>query len=171
VRLVVAALPNARFVLLGRGNETDTANLVTQPIARLALQRHVVLPGYQKGPDYGAALRSLDAFLFLVPGSDGTCRAVGDALAFGLPVVATRRGILPALLAERRAGETFGVACEEDAEAMAGQLLQLLKDDGLRAARRTAALRTARLDMDPGRAARALRAFYAELLAARGARR
>ena len=170
-RLVVSSLPNARVVLLGRGNPTDTQNLVLDPVARLGLQQHVVLPGYQKGPDYAAALRSLDAFLFLVPGSDGTCRAVGDALAFGLPVVATRRGILPALLAERRAGETPGVTCAEQAAPMADALLQLLRDDGLRAARRAAALRVARLDMDPKRAARALRAFYERLLAAGGGRR
>lgn len=163
-RHVVDQLPNARFVLLGRGNEQDTQQLVTEPIARLRLQQHVILPGYQKGPDYQAALRSLDAFLFLVPGSDGTCRAVCDAMAFGLPVVATSRGILPELLAPRRPGEIPGVACHEDALTMGGQLLQLLRDDGLRARRGEAALRRARLDMDPERAARALRAFYQRTL-------
>ncbi len=164
VRHVVDRLPNARFVLLGRGNEQDTRQLVTEPIAQLKLQQHVILPGYQKGPDYLAALRSLDAFLFLVPGSDGTCRAVCDAMAFGLPVVATSRGILPELLAPRRAGEIPGVACREDAVTMGGQLVQLLRDEALRARWGQAALRRARLDMDPERAARALRAFYQRTL-------
>jgi glycosyltransferase involved in cell wall biosynthesis len=164
VRRVVDRFDRARFVLLGRGNEVDTKKLVLEPIARLGLQPFVVLPGYQKGPDYEAALRSLDAFLFLVPGSDGTCRAVCDAMAFGLPVVSTSRGILPELLAPHRPGELPGAACREDAESLATQLLQLLRDDPLRQRRGEAALRRARLDMDPLRAARAVRAFYQRLL-------
>lgn len=165
-------LPDVRFVLLGRGNEADVQNHVTDPIAARRLQQHVILPGYQKGPDYLAALRSLDAFLFLVPGSDGTCRAVCDAMACGLPVVATSRGILPELLAPRRAGELPGIACREDAETMANELLRLLRDEPLRRRRGDAALRRARLDMDPERAARALRAFYQRALetAAQGRR-
>ncbi|MCB9887461.1 MAG: glycosyltransferase family 4 protein [Planctomycetes bacterium] len=169
-RRVVDAMPEARFVLLGRGNAEDTAQLVTAPIARLGLQQHVVLPGYQREPDYSAALRSLDAFLFLVPGSDGTCRAVCEAMAFALPVVATQRGILPELLAERRAGEKPGVACVEDEAVMAAALLRLLGDDALRRAWGHAALQRASLDMDPVRAAMRTRDLYAELLGRGGAR-
>ncbi len=170
-RLVVDALPDARFVLLGRGNESDTETLVRAPIARLGLEAHVVLPGYLREPDYSAALRSLDAFLFLVPGSDGTCRAVCEAMAFGLPVVATQRGILPELLAERRPGETPGVACAEQPAVLADALVRLLGDDGLRARWGEAALRRAALDMDPQRAAERTRDLYAELLRLRGAAR
>ncbi|MBL8754988.1 MAG: glycosyltransferase family 4 protein [Planctomycetes bacterium] len=166
-RAVVDRLPDARFVLLGRGNDADTRELVTTPIARLGLQGHVVLPGYQKGPDYERALRALDVFLFLVPGSDGTCRAVCDAMAFGLPVVCTRAGILPELVASRRAGEVPGVATDDVPHALARELLRYLTDDGLRAAAGAAALRRTRLDMDPVRAAERTRALYQELLAAR----
>ena len=165
-RAVVDAVPEARFVLLGRGNESDTRELVTLPIERLGLGANVLLPGYQKGPDYDAALRSLDAFLFLVPGSDGTCRAVCDAMAYGVPVVATRRGILPELLAERRAGETPGFACDERAPALAAALVRLLQDPALRRRVGEAARRRARLDMDPARAALRTRELYAALAAA-----
>ena len=54
-----------RFVLLGRGNERDTRELVTEPIARFGLENSVVLPGYLYEPDYSQALRALDLFLFL----------------------------------------------------------------------------------------------------------
>jgi glycosyltransferase involved in cell wall biosynthesis len=158
-------MPNVRFVLLGRGNDEDTRTLVSEPIARLRLQANVVLPGYQKGPAYEAALRALDAFLFLVPGSDGTCRAVCDAMAFGLPVVCTRRGILRELVAERRAGEVPGFAVDETAAALSAALLRLLGDPQLRAATGRAAARRAQLDMDPLRAAQRTAALYAELLA------
>jgi len=168
-RAVVDALPEVRFVLLGRGNEADTRQLVTEPVARLGLGASVVLPGYQKGPDYEAALRSLDAFLFLVPGSDGTCRAVCDAMAFGVPVVCTKRGMLPSLVASPRAGDVPGVACDEDAASLAAELVRLLRDDGLRRDRAAAALRKARLDMDPVAAAERTLLLYQRLLARRGA--
>jgi glycosyltransferase involved in cell wall biosynthesis len=168
-RAVVDRLPDARFVLLGRGNEHDTRTLVHEPIARLGLQPHVVLPGYQKGLAYESALRSLDAFLFLVPGSDGTCRAVCDAMAFGVPVVATQRGILAELLAPRRPGEIPGMCCPERASDLAAALLRLLTDTEARRAAGAAALRRARLDMDPVAAARGQLALYGRLLAARPA--
>ena len=166
-RAVADQLPQVRFVLLGRGNDEDTRTLVTEPVARLRLQGNVLLPGYQKGAAYEAALRALDAFLFLVPGSDGTCRAVCDAMAFGLPVVTTRRGILPELVAVRRPGEVPGIACEESAAALAVALVALLRDGERRRRMGDAALRRARLDMDPLRAAQRTRDLYAELLAER----
>ncbi|MGE3172734.1 MAG: glycosyltransferase [Planctomycetota bacterium] len=155
---VCAALPAARFVLLGRGNEHDTERLVRRPIQALGLQDRVILPGYQKEPRYAMALRALDAFLFLVPGSDGTCRAVRDALAFGLPVVSTRRGMLPEITADA------GAAVDETPAALGDALLALLRDDAHRRQVGAAALRRAREDMDPVAAARALAAFYDRLL-------
>ncbi len=168
---VVAGCPQARFVLLGRGNERDTAELVTGPIARLGLADHVVLPGYLREPDYGAALRSLDAFLFLVPGSDGTCRAVREAMAAGLPVVATRRGILPELLAQRPGRPPFGAACDETPADLAAAWRPLLRDDARRAAWAQVARRRAEADLDPVRAARTLGQLYERLLAARAGSR
>ena len=164
VRHVVRALPRVRFVLLGRGNERDLRRLVTQPIDELGIAEHVVLPGYQQGEAYHEALRALDAFLFLVPGSDGTCRAVSDAMAFALPVVATRRGILPELLRARRPGEVPGFAVDETPQALGDALLRLLRDPNLRAECGRAALRRARLDMDPARAAERTRELYHVLL-------
>ena len=88
-------------------------------------------------------------------------------MAFGLPVVSTRRGILPELVAARRAGEVPGYAVEESTAALALALLGLLGDGALRARCGAAALRRARLDMDPSRAAERTRALYQELLEGR----
>ena len=170
-RAVVDLVPEVRFVLLGRGNAEDTRSLVTEPIARLGLGNNVVQPGYQKGGDYDAALRSLDVFLFLVPGSDGTCRAVCDAMAFGLPVVATRRGILPELVSSPRPGEVPGIACAEDPHMLAAEIVRLLRDETLRRERGAAALRRACLDMDPVAAAVRTRELYGLVLADAAARR
>lgn len=164
VAKVARSQPKVRFVLLGRGNERDMRQLVHEPIQRAGIQEHVVLPGYQKGAAYEEALRALDVFFFLVPGSDGTCRAVCDAMAFGLPVVSTRRGILPELVAGRRGDAAPGYAVDESAEALASALLRLLGDDELRARSGAAALRRTQLDMDPMLAAERTRALYEELL-------
>lgn len=169
VRHVRDQLPDVRFVLLGRGNDEDTEALVHKPIAELGIADNVVLPGYQKGPAYEQALRALDAFLFLVPGSDGTCRAVCDAMAFGKPVVSTQRGILPELLAERRRNEVPGFAVEESDHALGDALLRLLSDSSLRASCGAAALRRTQLDMNPRVAAERTRELYGQLLAERNA--
>ena len=165
-KLVTTAMPDARFVLLGRGNEQDMASLVLEPVRRLGLYEHVLLPGYQKAERYDCALRSLDAFLFLVPGSDGTCRAVRDAMAFAVTVVSTQRGILKELFAVGSAN-AGGVAVAETAEALAEALLQWLRDDDLRSRVAMAALRRTRDEMDPVLAAHRLEAFYAQLLSQR----
>jgi len=160
-------VPSVRFVLLGRGNEQDTKELVLAPIQAAGIAQNVVLPGYQQGTAYEAALRALDVFLFLVPGSDGTCRAVCDAMAFGLPVVSTTRGILPELLAERRRGEVPGFAVEESTPAIGDALVRLLRDQDCREACGNAALRRTQIDMNPDAAAQRTAALYAQLLAGR----
>jgi glycosyltransferase involved in cell wall biosynthesis len=168
VRAVVDRQPRARFVLLGRGNANDVRRLVREPIERLSLQRFVRLPGYLYHADYDRALRSLDVFLFLVPGSDGTCRAVREAMAHGLPVVASGRGILPTLLGPDPGGiapDAAGIVCAEDAAALAGALLGLLEDADRRARLGDAARTRVRRAMDPLRAARELMDVYARLAA------
>lgn len=167
VRYVSEQVPNVRFVLLGRGNEEDTAALVHKPIAELGIADHVVLPGYQKGSAYDEALRTLDAFLFLVPGSDGTCRAVCDAMAFGKPVVSTERGILPELLSGRRGDAEPGFAVEESERALGDALLRLLRDPAVRSRCGAAALRKTQLDMNPSIAAERTSELYSQLLAER----
>lgn len=158
-RRVCERAPDARFVLLGRGNAEDTRRLVREPIARAGLEERVALPGYLYEPDYGHTLQSLDAFLFLVPGSDGTCRAVREAMARGVPVVSTTRGMLPAIVTPGT-----GIVCAEDAEALAGALLRLAREEDLRVRLGQAARARSLQDMDPVRAAQSLRELYRSLL-------
>lgn len=164
-RRVVDRMPNARIVLLGRGNDEDMRALVHEPVERLGLRGHVVLPGYQKGADYDAALRTLDAFVFLVPGSDGTCRAAREAMAQGLPVVTTTRGILPELVRPGADGVAPGTVHDDDAAAMAADLVRIGTDAAVRRSMGAAALTRTRTDMDPLCAARGLQAFYLRLAA------
>jgi glycosyltransferase involved in cell wall biosynthesis len=80
----------------------------------MGLEGRVIFAGYRK-EDYAEVLRSIDVFTFLVPGSDGTCRAVLEAAACAIPAVTSRRGALAEIVVD---GVT-GILCEERPEALA----------------------------------------------------
>ncbi len=165
-RQVADREPKVCFVLLGRGNERDVELLVREPIRRLGLDDHVVLPGYLREPEFSRALRSFEVFLFLVPGTDGTCRAVREAMARGLPVVVTRRGLLPELLQPDPSvtgAQPGGISCDENSIDLADAILGLLQDEDRRRSYGQGALLRTRHSMDPVAAARRLLEFYGRL--------
>ncbi|MDA0373747.1 MAG: glycosyltransferase [Planctomycetota bacterium] len=169
---VVKRRPRVRFVLLGRGDEEDVEQLVRAPVRELGLGEHVLLPGYLYEPRYSLALRALDAFVFLVPGSDGTCRALREVMALGLPVVATPRGMLPDLLGEHADLDEVGAAGlirPEKVESWVETLVGLA-DDG-HARERLGAAARARVagPMDPRAATRRLLQHYRSRLGWSGA--
>lgn len=93
--------PDVRLVLLGRG--TDMERVVRSPARERGLEGKVILAGYRVD-DYAEMLGAMDLFTFLVPGSDGTCRALLQAAALGLPLVGTRRGAIPEIISNGRTG-------------------------------------------------------------------
>jgi glycosyltransferase involved in cell wall biosynthesis len=117
------ACPRFRLVVIGRGSKLEA--VAREPArARGLLDRVVFFPGYFEGADYVDVLRALDVKLFLVPGTDGSARAVREALACGVPVACTRRGILPELV---RDGVT-GRVLDESPEAFADALVALANE-------------------------------------------
>jgi hypothetical protein len=115
-------IPQLRLVVVGRGTHAET--VAHAPVRERGLEETVVLTGYLSGDDYAGTLAALDAAVFLVPGSDGTCRAVREALAMGLPVIAARRGMLPELV---RDGET-GLVIDDTPENLAQAFVRLAHD-------------------------------------------
>lgn len=113
--------PRARLLVVGRG--THRRELAEEPARRMGLEGRVIFAGYRK-EDYAEVLRSIDVFTFLVPGSDGTCRAVLEAAACGIPAVTSRRGALAEIVVD---GVT-GILCEERPEALASGWRALLDD-------------------------------------------
>jgi glycosyltransferase involved in cell wall biosynthesis len=119
--------PRFRLLVIGRGSKLEA--VAREPARRRGLlDRVVFFPGYFEGEAYVETLRALDVKIFLVPGTDGTARAVREALASGLPVLATGRGALPELV---RDGVT-GRVLEERPEAFAEALVQLAAQPALR---------------------------------------
>jgi glycosyltransferase involved in cell wall biosynthesis len=118
--------PRFRLIVIGRGSKLEA--VAREPARqRGLLDRVVFFPGYFEGEAYVDTLRALDVKIFLVPGTDGTARAVREALACGLPVVSTGRGALPELV---RDGVT-GRVLEERPEAFAEALVQLSEQPAL----------------------------------------
>ncbi len=125
---VVAECPRAKLVVIGRG--THIEEVAEQPIARLRLERSVRLAGYREGESYVSALAGLDAAIFLVPGSDGSCRAARELLAAGLPLVVTPRGPLPEIVGD---GEC-GIVANEEVEEFATALIAIATEHDRRRA-------------------------------------
>lgn len=116
-----------RVVVIGRGTKFD--EVAAEPVRRMRLEALVHFAGYLRGVRYASTLAALDAQLFLVPGSDPTCRALREGMALGVPSVATRRGLLPELVTD---GVT-GLLVDETAASLADALERVASDPALRA--------------------------------------
>jgi len=116
-------LPGLRAILVGRG--THMNSIVVRPIQKRGLADTILLPGYHTGDDFVRTLGSMDAQVMLVPGTDGSCRAVREAMAMGVPVIAARRGILPELVAD---GER-GLLVDDTPENLARAILTLARQE------------------------------------------
>jgi glycosyltransferase involved in cell wall biosynthesis len=155
-----ARRPNARLLVVGRG--THRAQVAERPAAELGIADRVVFAGY-RADDYADVLRSIDVFTFLVPGSDGSCRALLEAAACGIPAVTTRRGALAEIVVD---GET-GLLADETPASLAAAWEALLEDPSRRAAMGAAASKRAEQCFAPERFAEVALRLYGEALAAR----
>jgi glycosyltransferase involved in cell wall biosynthesis len=102
----------------------------------------------------------MDIFLFLMAGSDGTARALREAMAMGKPVVVADRGIMPELVEHGLSG----FVVEDTPEKLADAMLQLLRNPGLRATMGKAAHEKAHREFRLDKQAEEVEAFYQEML-------
>jgi len=118
--LVAARLPEARLLVVGRGEGLPE---VQAQVERAGLLRQVIFAGYRTGPALAAAYRTLDCKVQLAEGNDGTCRALLEAMACGRPGVAWRFGAPAETIVD---GQTGLLAEEGSVPALAGALEALL---------------------------------------------
>jgi glycosyltransferase involved in cell wall biosynthesis len=146
-----------RLLVIGRG--THIQETAVAPAERLGIADRVVFAGY-RGEDYIDVLRCADVFTFLVPGSDGGCRALLEATACGIPAVTTRRGALPEIVDDG----TTGLLVDETPASLAAGLEALLCDAQRRARFGAAARQRAEAHFGRAALADAVEGLYAELL-------
>jgi glycosyltransferase involved in cell wall biosynthesis len=145
--------PTARLLVVGRGTHIDA--VAKRPAAELGIADRVLFAGYREA-DYVDVLRTIDVLTFLVPGSDGSCRALLEAHACGIPAVASRRGALPEIVAD---GET-GLLVDEDPEALCAAWQALLADSERRVRMGRSARQRAERCFDPARLAKEVESLY-----------
>jgi phosphatidylinositol alpha-mannosyltransferase len=140
-----------RLLVVGRGDE---AGLRCRAGAELAGRMHVL--GNADDATVASALRSMDVYCAPNTGGESFGMVVTEAMAAGVPVLASDLDAFRRVLDDGRAGQLVPAG---DAEALAGALRALL-DDG----RRRAALAAARWDW-PVVAAAVLRVYDAAIAA------
>lgn len=123
VAAVRARHPGVRLLVVGDGPER---NSIEQAIAAEELGDRVVMLGSRN--DVPQLLAAADAFL-LTSLSEGIPMTIIEAMASGVPVVATAVGGVPELIEEDRTGMLRSVG---DAEGLADALVRLAESQGLR---------------------------------------
>lgn len=119
-------IPEAHLIVIGRGSRQEQVGF--EPVRRLGLEAHVHFPGYLDGDNFVGMLRAFDVGVYLVPGSDGTCRAVREILATGRPVVVADRGMLGEVISH----EHNGLVTDGSAADLYTALRRLAEDRALR---------------------------------------
>lgn len=122
VPLILRELPDFRLLIAGEGKLRQE---LEAEIARLNIAHAVILLGQRS--DVPQLLRALDVFI-LSSSEEGLGTSVLDAMACGVPVVATDAGGIPEMVSD---GETGLLAPIRDADALAGRVVRLLRDDNL----------------------------------------
>ena len=125
VEQIVKKIPNFKFLIVGRGTHMD--DLACRPVKQRGLEKNVIFTGYRED-DYGDVINLFDFKVFLTPGSDGSCRAVREALACGKPVIAARKGILPELIED---GKT-GILIQDRTSELVRAMMKLAEDKEFR---------------------------------------
>ena len=158
-KLIAEDCPKLRLFFVGRG---DLRTYVEEPAEAFGVSDRVTLAGYCRYDRLVEAYAAMDAFVYPAPGTDKSARAVREAMAAGLPVVAARTGILPQLV---RDGET-GLLADPNPEGLATVMRRLYRDEQERRAMGRAALETAQREFSIERQSAESLEFYRFLMEA-----
>jgi len=155
---LVGENPNVHALIVGRGTRQET--VARQPVRERGLEGKVHFSGFLRVDEYVAAVNAFDVKVFLVPGTDGTCRAVREAMAMGKPAVVSNRGMLPEIVDHSVNGLVFGSAANELYTA----LRSLASDRDRVRAMGEAARKKAIEAFSPAHQAKAVRSIYETVL-------
>lgn len=157
VKTIAREFPNVKVLLVGRSSQMEQS--VVQPMKQLGAEPWVILAGYRTD-DYFDTLACMDIFVFLMAGSDGTARALREAMAMGKAVIVADRGMLPELVEHG----VSGLVVKDTPELLAEAALQLLRNPEMRRTMGKAARARAHQQFRLDRQAEAVEKFYQEML-------
>jgi glycosyltransferase involved in cell wall biosynthesis len=156
---IVAAYPAAKLVIAGDGPDIERARHAAE---ERSLNGRVVFLGYRE--DIGTLYGALDLFV-LNSTTEGLPNAVLEAMAFGVPVIATAVGGTPEVVHD---GDT-GLLIPPSQPAALVQAIRAVLDDRAAAAERARRARTlVEREFDMARLSQSINASYRRVLAARG---
>jgi len=122
--LVAREFPSVIFLVVGRNSDPMYYREIEETIERRNLQKNVILHGEYE--DIFSVLNMCDVF-YLPSRSEGFSNALIEAMACGLPCVATTVGGNKEAIEEGRSGYLVE---NEDAEAAADRIVGLLRNPG-----------------------------------------
>jgi glycosyltransferase involved in cell wall biosynthesis len=123
--LVVQAVPDARFIILGEG---ELREHLEHLVREHHLEKHVLMPGFRT--DVLGCIKGFDVFV-LSSVTEGLGTSLLDAMACGKPIVATRAGGIPEVVED---GVNGLLVEPRDHHALAEAIVRLLGDGGQREA-------------------------------------
>ena len=116
---VLSVCPRTRFLLIGRG---ELESSLKREAKELGIEEQVQFLGFRS--DVPSLLSVMD--IFVLPSlSEGLSVALLEAMAAGIPTIATRVGGNPELVVDQKTGFLIP---PRDSEALASKLLLLLQD-------------------------------------------
>jgi len=151
--------PRMRLVLVGDG---PLRQACSETLAAAGLTHQAWLPGNRD--DVPELMRALDVFI-LPSLAEGISNTILEAMASGLPVIATAVGGNGELVAE---GETGALVPPGDPQALATSMAAYAADRGLRRVHGDAGCRRAAEDFSMAQMLAAYGGVYEQLLATRG---
>ena len=93
--------PKAKFLVAVKEDHPDLATY-REMIVKLGLDERITVLGFRK--DIERVYRALDAVVVASLGSEANCRVTLEAMASGVPVVATEAGVIPEVLRDGTCG-------------------------------------------------------------------
>jgi len=129
VPAVVSEVPDAYFILAGEHCYPNEIQLAKDFIQQNHLQAYVEMPGVVVGDDKARLLQQADIFVFPPTAPEGQPLVVLEALAAGLPVIATPQGAIPEMVID---GVNGFLIPPGDPTAISEKIVNLIRNPTLR---------------------------------------
>lgn len=157
---VIEQRPEVTFVIVGREKMVDEIGRLKKLSSELGIDKNVIFTGFRE--DIFDLMRTFDIFV-LSSLFEGLPIALLEAMSLGKPVVTTSVGGIPEVIID---GVNGFLVPAKDPELLAQKIIQLLKDDNLRASFSQNAIRTIREHFNLQEMVRKVEEIYSGILAA-----